>query len=124
MDKETQMIVDKLDFFRDAIVHHDEYKTQDLIHWLAVAGDLIEKLSAQLVNQATEYSTALKITTEQCDAAIADLKDALDRGDAASFCEYCRHNDDWGKCEHPCNPYSGETGWGWRGLPEPSKEEE
>ena len=70
----------------------------------------IRQLEAKLVNQATEYSQALKITTEQRDAAIADLKDALDRGDAASFCEYCRHNDDWGKCEHPCNPYSGETG--------------
>lgn len=81
------------------------------------AADLIEKLSAQLVNQAIEYSQALKITTEQRDAAIADLKDALDRGDAASFCEFCKHNDDWGKCEHPCNPYSGETGWEWRGVP-------
>ena len=46
MDKETQMIVDKLGFFRDAIVHHDEYKTQDLIHWLAVAGDMIEELAS------------------------------------------------------------------------------
>lgn len=82
------------------------------------AADLIEKLSAQLVNQATEYSQALKITTEQRDAAVADLKDALDRGDAASFCEFCKHNDDWGKCEHPCNPYSGETGWEWRGVKE------
>lgn len=32
-----------------------------------LAADLIEKLSAQLVNQATEYSRALKITTEQRD---------------------------------------------------------
>lgn len=31
------------------------------------AADLIEKLSAQLVNQATEYSRALKIATEQRD---------------------------------------------------------
>lgn len=34
---------------------------------MLMAADLIEKLSAQLANQATEYSQALKITTEQRD---------------------------------------------------------
>ena len=34
---------------------------------MLLAADLIEKLSAQLVNQATEYSQALKNTTEQRD---------------------------------------------------------
>lgn len=99
--------------------HANEWETPiTLGDHLVEAADLIEKLIAQLVNQATEYGRALKITTEQRDAAVADLKDALDRGDAASFCEFCKHNDDWGKCEHPCNPYSGETGWEWRGVKE------
>ena len=43
------------------------------------AADMIEKLSAQLVNQATEYSRALKITTEQRDALKADILRATDK---------------------------------------------
>lgn len=101
MDKETQMIVDKLDFFRDAIVHHDEYKTQDLIHWLAVAGDMIEELagvkeqlagmeimltSAQSAAETWERKykevlSKLETTTRERDAAVADLNDAIEHGE-------------------------------------------
>ena len=99
MDKETQMIVDKLDFFRDAIVHHDEYNTQDLIHWLAVAGDLIEELAGvkeQLAGMEITLTCAqsaaetwerkykevvakLETTTQERDALKEDILRAQDK---------------------------------------------
>lgn len=74
------------------------------------AADMIEKLSAQLVNQATEYSQALKITTEQRDAAVADL-------DMCCPCEACTRDCKYDKV----NPYDECADFEWRGLPEPPK---
>ncbi len=96
----------------------DEIKVWQMA--MKAAAKAADEIYSQRIDQ---LETELIQVRSERDAAIADLKDALDRGDAASFCEFCKHNDDWGKCEHPCNPYSGETGWEWRGLPEPPKEE-
>lgn len=91
--------------------------------WLRGTYGFSPEMNAKCVQLLKDMVEEMEKLRAERDAAIADLKDALDRGDATSFCEFCRHNDDWGKCEHPCNPYSGETGWEWRGLPEPPEEE-
>ena len=88
MDKETQRVVDKLDFFRDAIVLHHEYKTQDLIHWLAVAGDLIEELAGvkeQLVGteiMLTVAQSAAETFERKYDEKVAELEQVTRERDA------------------------------------------
>lgn len=72
---------------------------------MLMAADMIEKLSAQLVNQATEYSTALKITTEQRDAAVADLN-------MCCPCEVCTRSCTYDKV----NPYDECADFEWRGV--------
>lgn len=77
------------------------------------AADLIEKLSAQLVNQANEYSTALKITTEQRDAAVDDIELGV-------CCETCKHDndDDEGAFCIGCVRVTSRGNWEWRGVHE------
>ena len=78
-----------------------------------LAADLIEKLSAQLVNQATEYSAALKITTEQRDAAVDDIELGV-------CCETCKHDndDDEGAFCVGCVRVTSRGNWEWRGVHE------
>lgn len=72
---------------------------------MLMAADLIEKLSAQLANQATEYSQALKITTEQRDAAVADIN-------MCCPCEICARDCKYDKV----NPYDECADFEWRGA--------
>lgn len=65
----------------------------------------IRQLEAQLVNQATEYSQALKITTEQRDAAVADLN-------MCCPCEACTRSCTYDKV----NPYDECADFEWRGV--------
>lgn len=119
MDKETQKIVDKLDFFRDTIVHHDEYKTQDLIHWLAVAADLIEELAgvneqlAGMEIMLTSAESAAETYKRELDAAMADIN-------MCCPCEVCTRSCTYDKV----NPYDECADFEWRGPTEPPKEEE
>ena len=71
----------------------------------------IRQLEAKLVNQATEYSTALKITTEQRDAAADDIELGV-------CCETCKHDndDDEGAFCVGCVRVTGIGNWEWRGV--------
>lgn len=63
-----------------------------------------------------------KVSEEQLkrerDAAVSDLRDVIEVADGVNYCQYCKHNEDDGQCKHPCNPYGGESGWEWRGVPQ------
>lgn len=128
MDKEMQRIVDKLDFFCDAIVHHDEYKTQDLIHWLAVAADLIEELAgvkeqlAGMEIMLTSAQSAAETYKRKLDAAETykrELDAAMADINMCCPCEVCTRSCTYDKV----NPYDECADFEWRGLPEPPKEE-
>lgn len=71
----------------------------------------IRQLEAQLVNQATEYSQALKITTEQRDAAVDDIELGV-------RCETCKHDndDDEGVFCVGCLGVTSRGNWEWRGV--------
>lgn len=86
--------------------HANEWETPiTLGDHLVEAADLIEKLNAQLVNQATEYGRALKNTTEQRDAAVADLN-------MCCPCEVCTRSCTYDKV----NPYDECADFEWRGV--------
>lgn len=86
-----------------------------------LAAELIEKLSAQLVNQATEYSQALKNTTEQRDTW-QRRAEAAER-DITPSCVYCKHSylnrPGIGNCEYAdAFECVGNARFEWRGLKE------
>ena len=136
MDKETQMIVDKLDFFRDVIVHHDEYKTQDLIHWLAVAGDMIEELAdvkEQLAGMEIMLTCAQSAAEtwerkcrRQCSWISVEEKLPEESEDVLVFCR--NDNTTWNTIAHRVRTLWWRSGvpiesvTHWMPLPEPPEE--
>ena len=59
------------------------------------------------------------------DAAIADVESLCSTNYfSGNYCEYCKHKETDGKCNHPCVAYSSDWGWEWRGVCEENTKEE
>lgn len=80
----------------------------------------IRQLEQQNAGQAARISFIKKMLMQvmrERDAAIRDLRDVIEAADGVNYCQFCKHNEEDGQCHHPCNPYGGESGWEWRGVP-------
>lgn len=115
MNDRTRNIVGHIDRIKDAIVHGRKFDSQEAVHWLCHAADMIEQMDSRIVGMERclrNQSRLMQESIRERDAAVRDM--ASHKG--CEICKYWETLDGQSPCSECLESRKAWDRWEWRGV--------